>query len=211
MPVRASMRAGVRKRGVVPVLISDPLTGSGLLVGSSTPVGAKAWVAVFTSIAGTSTALTRAAGGSYVTTDGTNNAQQFASIDTGKSNLDVSVKIDTSGNAGAVGQLGLTFRGNTSANIWELLANTDGHYYLRKVVGGTATDFYSAGTVVSGDVLRATAVGSVITAYVNGVQVAQITDSFQSTDTHAGVLAYQPWTGGAGAKGGVSNFSVTAS
>jgi hypothetical protein len=68
---------------------------------------------------------------------------------------------------------------------------TEGYLILEKYLGNTGGSYlsYALSTVNSGDVLKLTAVGNVLTAYVNGAQVLQATDSDFKTGWF-GAVAY---------------------
>jgi hypothetical protein len=101
---------------------------------------------------------------------------------TAQSDCQVAVTFKTSPDAGMT--QGIIFRESSSANYWRA-----GRTTLRKFVTGTPTTVATYTTPFS-DLDRMTVVlnGSAITVLRNGVQVAAVTDSFNSTATNHGII-----------------------
>lgn len=199
MPILASMRAGVRKRGGG-ILVTDPLTGSGVLAGSSVGGGPKTWTSWYSNNGG---ALTRDA--LRTTTQPlTSGANAWCGFNFG-TDFDMSGTLYWTASGVQVLLLGRS--DGTTNNFWSLMvSNIANVYYLRKQVGGTATDIQITQAPVNGDRMRLTARGNVLTAYINGVQLAQTTDTANNTMTNIGIGAYV----GSGIACGLSAFSVSS-
>src|SRR5687768_4025028 len=83
---------------------------------------------------------------------------------------------------------GVWCRGNTNITSGYLWRNDGSSWNLFSVVGGSFTSIGSfAGAAVNGDVAKVQAVGSTITAYVNGVQRVSVVDTNVPTGTSVGL------------------------
>lgn len=84
---------------------------------------------------------------------------------------------------------GVVVRAVDINNFYVMAALSSG-YALYKMVGGSLTVVQNTtGTVVAGDTIKLAVAGSTITAYKNGVQIFQVTDSALSSGTKAGLWA----------------------
>ncbi|MGW0837586.1 hypothetical protein [Streptomyces prunicolor] len=85
---------------------------------------------------------------------------------------------------------GLWIRGNSNISQGYLFRNDGSSWNLFYVVGGSFTVIGTyAAAAVAGDVAKLQAVGSTITAYVNGVQRVSVTDTNVPTGTGVGLRA----------------------
>lgn len=85
---------------------------------------------------------------------------------------------------------GVWCRGNSNISSGYLFRNDGSSWNLFSVVGGSFTVIGTyAVAAVAGDVAKVQAVGSTITAYVNGVQRASVTDTNVPTGTSVGIRA----------------------
>jgi hypothetical protein len=83
---------------------------------------------------------------------------------------------------------GVWCRGNANISQGYLWRNDGSSWNLFAVVGGSFTSIGSfAGAAVNGDVAKVQAVGSTITAYVNGVQRVSVVDTNVPTGTSVGL------------------------
>jgi hypothetical protein len=96
-----------------------------------------------------------------------------------------------------------------------------GYVYLEKYnsISGGSYLKYALATVNSGDVLKLTAIGNVLTCYINGVQIMQATDSDYTSgwfgaSAYAGSLAtdaqISAWSGGSLTNTPSGTFNLTA-
>lgn len=93
---------------------------------------------------------------------------------------------------GAGSAIGIAARFQTSNNTYYSLIAVNGtDYFLEKVVAGVETQLTVTGnyTAAEGDVLRIEVQGSLVTGWINDVQVAQITD----TSITQGVFTGEQW------------------
>jgi hypothetical protein len=114
-------------------------------------------------------------------------------VDTGRADVTIEATLAAIGTGSGNRQGGLAIRATTAGNMYWLStrrdANTDG-FDIWQIVGGSPTRLtVTTGgvTPTAGQRLRVTAVGSTITAFVDGFQVAQVTTAtFNQTATLAG-------------------------
>jgi hypothetical protein len=114
-------------------------------------------------------------------------------VDTGRADVTIEATLAAIGTGSGNRQGGLAIRATTAGNMYWLStrrdANTDG-FDIWQIVGGSPTRLTvtTGGTSpAAGQRLRVTAVGSTITAFVDGFQVAQVTSAtFNQTATLAG-------------------------
>lgn len=113
-------------------------------------------------------------------------------IDAGVTNYTVQAKIAALGSGAAAQQGGLLFRGVDATNWWWLSTRKDAStagFDIYKNVGGTTTRVTTTatGTPTVGQVLKVVVSGTTYTAFVDGVQIAQVIgDSALSAGTRAG-------------------------
>ncbi|MFE3031608.1 hypothetical protein ACFXKY_08155 [Streptomyces canus] len=85
---------------------------------------------------------------------------------------------------------GVWIRGNSNISQGYLFRNDGSSWNLFQVVGGSFTVIGTYAVAASaGDVAKLQAVGSTITAYVNGVQRINVTDTAVPTGTNVGIRA----------------------
>lgn len=129
-------------------------------------------------------------------------AQGYAVIDAGVANGTVQATLQGTVSSGGAGGGGVAFRMTDANNGWFTEADgTSG--YLYKVAGGGFSIVASYGGWVVGDVVSVVLSGTSIIVKKNGVQVASVTDSFNSTATKHGLRDY-------GGNIRLDDFSVTA-
>ena len=118
-------------------------------------------------------------------------AQYNAIIDTGKADVNISqdVTIIASGNTST----GITFRYVDSSHKWVFIIDSylgGQNVLLIGVGGGQTVDFNTPIIVNQTYVLRVSTIGDLITCYINGKQVIQVTNSFNNTATKHGIHYY---------------------
>ncbi|MCX5522167.1 hypothetical protein OG342_04700 [Streptomyces bobili] len=90
--------------------------------------------------------------------------------------------------ATAAASHGVWCRGNANISSGYLWRNDGSSWNLFSVVGGSFSSIGSfAGAAIAGDVAKVQAVGSTITAYVNGVQRVSVVDTNVLTGTSVGI------------------------
>jgi hypothetical protein len=165
------------------VIASDSFTRADSSTIGSTPVGALAWTGVGVSsfVQPTWSILNNTLKAAY--TSGTTEGLLY--VDTAQANGRVKAKMATAGD------FGLAFRIASGTSFWMLWVGGPGvgTYKLMKYTGSYATVVSTSVGAAAGDTLEVTMNGSVITAYVNGVQVATTTDAYNSTATKHGFRA----------------------
>ena len=122
-----------------------------------------------------------------------NNAVEFASLESSSSNMEVQATIT---GAGAALYGGINARVSGSANLLfvEMLVNgASGYLKLYKRVASVNTQIGSTytGTLANGDVIKLRCdSANLLTAYQNGVSRVSATDSAGSTNTRHGLYVY---------------------
>lgn len=105
--------------------------------------------------------------------------RNHAVIDTGSPDVEISARI-TAGMSAA----GLTVRAQDADNYLTITAST-----LYRVVANGLTSLATWSSAVDGDTLTLKTSGNTVTVYVNGVQVAQVTEATYNTNTKHGLRA----------------------
>jgi chitodextrinase/lysophospholipase L1-like esterase len=114
-------------------------------------------------------------------------------VDTGRADVTIEATLAAIGTGPSTRQGGLAIRATTAGNMYWLSTRRDGGtdgFDLWQITNGSPTRLtFTKGGVLptAGQRLRVTAVGSTITAFVDGLQVAQVTTAtFNQTATLAG-------------------------
>lgn len=141
------------------------------------PTGGQTW-----SMAGSGGTIGIISQQAYKATGGT--AEDYALIDVGRADVDLSVTLAAMSQNG----IGPVWRATDGSNLWALDCNTsDPITVYRKTAGGFAAIVGAGVVAAAGDVVRVVVVGSAGTLYVNGVQKATFSDSFNATATKHGL------------------------
>lgn len=120
-----------------------------------------------------------------------NLAQNDAVIDVATSNQTVSARMyDSAGN----GTASLVARYTDANNFYMATARSSGDVLLSKMVGGSSTNLGSGGTLAQGSFVQLSVSGTTIKVYVDGVQVASVTDSSLTTGTKAGMRIFHTYS-----------------
>jgi hypothetical protein len=128
--------------------------------------------------------------------------------------VDISVDI-TAAQSGNVVTAGLYFRQATFNNYFRLVINRSSGgalgWFLQKCISGSFTTLASGTPGAATGTLRVTDDGSEITAYINGAQVAQVTDTALNTNAEQGICVSYVSTSGANSGTGwrFDNFIMT--
>lgn len=169
------------------ILWSDPLTGSGALVGSAVGPSSKTWAAATGQTAGTAV-LTRNSNGISVPSNADSIHVLFALFDTAKANQ-VSYIATAGASGGAV--IGVVVRATDASNYWRLCPDSGNanKWTLQKTVAGTRTNVAAYSVQGGSDTVRVICSGNSLTVSINGVAQTSVTDSFNNTATLAGIFS----------------------
>ncbi|MET4059936.1 hypothetical protein ABIB35_001481 [Arthrobacter sp. UYP6] len=144
---------------------------------------AKPWVS---SLAAGITSGIDASGAAYFARDSGGAAQVVVDSKAPNGTLLATMKVKT-----APGQAGVAFRWSNAQNYFTFstLASGAGSYRINKVVANVTTVMATTTDVIpaNGDVLKVVLAGDLITCYVNGVQILQLTDTHNRTATSHGL------------------------
>lgn len=114
-------------------------------------------------------------------------ANALAVVETGHSNVDVRLKIATTGGSNSYG---LVFRYSDNSNYLRLVYTSTNAMSLIKRVAGVETTLYTQASFwSSGDVMQIKAINNVITIYKNGVAVARVIEPFNRSATKCGMMS----------------------